>query len=314
MKKIIYIVAKTLHLVLPNYILMNFLAFIQTIPILRKLVLFFDPNLIRKNVNFDMPEKLIFLRNSNWNLKVNSSDHIGFRSYLKNEPFEMAIYKLADKIHPSGRRIIIDIGANIGSASIPICKKYGYELIAIEASKCNIPLLAENVLNNELKARILPYALVDEVREDYITIFINKGNTGANSLLEKWNPSLSTNYAKRLEYVPTKTLDQIIKEEKIDVGSVLITKIDVEGMEEAVLSGAIEFLAVNDAPIIFEYRLDAVRKYLDKDMQRILDIFKSFDYLLYVLTDDGSVANFDPGLSYENIIAIKQGHELEYLM
>jgi FkbM family methyltransferase len=313
MKKLLLTFSKACHFVLPNYILMNMLVFLKHIPILRKYVLFFDPNNIRKYLPFELPERHIFLRDKSWNLLVNSRDHIGFRSYIKNEPFEMAIYKLAQKISPLGRYIIIDIGANIGSASVPVCAKYGYQLLAIEASKSNIPLLSKNVLNNELKAKILPYALVDEVREDYIKLFINNGNTGANSLLEEWNPSLTTNKAKRIEYVPTKTFDQIIKEEKVDVGSVLMTKIDVEGMEEAVLKGSIEFLAVNDAPIILEYRLDAVRKYQDKDMQGVLDIFERFDYSLYALTDEGSIMNFNPSLSYENIIAIKRGYELEGL-
>lgn len=313
MKKLLLTFAKACHFVLPNYILMNMLVFLKHIPILRKSVSFFDPNNIRKYLPFELPERHIFLRDKSWNLLVNSRDHIGFRSYIKNEPFEMAIYKLAQKISPLGRYIIIDIGANIGSASVPVCAKYGYQLLAIEASKSNLPLLASNVLNNELKAKILPYALVDEVREDYIKLFINKGNTGANSLLEEWNPSLTTNEAKLIEYVPTKTFDQIIKEEKVDVGSVLMTKIDVEGMEEAVLKGSIEFLAVNDAPIILEYRLDAVRKYQDKDMRGVLDIFERFDYSLYALTDEGSIMNFNPSLSYENIIAIKRGYELEGL-
>ena len=253
------------------------------------------------------------MREKSWNLLVNSRDHIGFISYMKNEPFEMAIYKLAQKIPSSGRYVIVDIGANIGSASVPACAKYGYQLLAIEASKSNLPLLAKNVLNNELKAKILPYALVDEVREDFIKLFINKGNTGANSLIEEWNPSIKTNKANRIEYVPTKTFDQIIKEEKVDVGSVLMTKLDVEGMEEAVLKGSTEFLAVNDAPIILEYRLDAVQRYQDKDMQGILDIFERFDYSLYALTDEGSIINFNPSLSYENIIAIKRGYGLESL-
>jgi FkbM family methyltransferase len=309
MRKLLFGLAKVCHIVCPNYILMNSLVFLKHVPILNKCVDFFDPNAIRKNVIFELTERVIFLRDKSWNLLVNSRDHIGFRSYIKNQPFEMSIYKLVPKISSSGRCIVIDIGANIGSASVPVCAKYGYQLLAIEASKSNLPLLARNVLNNELKAKILPYALVDQVRDDYIKLFINNGNTAANSLLEKWNPSLTTNKAKRFEYVPTKTFDQIIKEEKVDVGSVLITKIDVEGMEEAVLKGSIEFLAVNDAPIILEYRLDAVQKYQGKDMRGILDILERFDYSLYALTDEGSIMDFNPGRSYENIIAIKRGYE-----
>lgn len=242
MKKILFEIAKVCHKVLPNLILMNSLVLLMRIPVLRKAVGFFDPNEIRKNTTFELPERLIFLRDKSWNLLVNSRDHIGFKSYIGNEPFEMSIYKLAPKISSSDRYIIIDIGANIGSASVPVCAKYGYELLAIEASKSNLPLLAKNVLNNSLKAKILPYALVDQVTNDYVKLFINDGNMGANSLIEKWNPSIKTNKARRFEYVPTKTFDQLIKEEKLDVSSVLITKIDIEGWENRFSRALLNFL------------------------------------------------------------------------
>lgn len=76
---------------------MNSLVFLTHIPILRRSISFFDPNELRKNVTFDLPERLILLRDKSWNLLVNSRDHIGFRSYIRNEPFEMAIYKLAPR-------------------------------------------------------------------------------------------------------------------------------------------------------------------------------------------------------------------------
>tara|TARA_Y100000389_G_scaffold134821_1_gene132303 strand:+ start:517 stop:1461 length:945 start_codon:yes stop_codon:yes gene_type:complete len=313
MRKLIFMFTRACHSILPNYILLNSLVLLSKIPILDRLVFLFDPNVIRKNINFDLPDSPISLRDKRWNLLVNSRDHIGFRSYLRNEPFEMAIYKLAQRIPSSGRNLIIDIGANIGTASVPVCAKYGYELLAIEASKINLPLLASNILNNKLKAKILQYALVDELMQDYIKLFINKGNTGANSLLKEWNPSIRKNKVEYIEYVPTKTLDQIVIEEKVDIGSVLITKIDVEGMEEAVLKGSIEFLTANEAPILLEYRADVIKKYLDTDMQGVLDIFERFDYSIYALTGEGSIIDFNPRISYENIVAIKRGYKIDCL-
>lgn len=309
MSRLLYRFAKVCHTVCPNYILLNLLSFLQHIPVLRKAVVFFDPNAIRKHVPFELPERLIFLRDKNYNFLVNSREHIGFRSYLRNEPFEMSLFKLAPKISSPGKYIIIDIGAHNGAASVPVCAKYGYELLAIEASKSNLPLLARNVLNNGLKARILPYALIDEEMDDYMKMFTNDGNTGTNSLDERWSPSVTKNKARRVEYVPTKTFDQLIKEEKIDVGSVLMTKIDVEGMEESVLKGAIEFLSVNDAPIILEYLPHKVQRLLGKDVRGILEIFERHDYSIHALTNEGSMIHFNPSCSYENIIAIKRGYE-----
>ena len=90
----------------------------------------------------------------------------------------------------------------------------------MEASKQNLALLSNNIFINNLKAKIVQCALVDVVTNNYLKLDINDGNTGANSLIENWNPSLATKKIKQEEFVPTKTLDQIILEERIDVNSV----------------------------------------------------------------------------------------------
>ncbi len=274
----------------------------------------FDPNTIRKSIAFNLGQKPIFLRNKCWNLVVDSRDHIGFVSYMRNEPFEMAVYNLVEQFAPSNRRLIVDIGANIGSASVPVCRKHGYELVAVEASKTNLPLLSTNILNNGLKAKIIPCALVESVTQEFLSLHINRGNTGANSLIKGWNPSVGEQEQAEAEHVPAKTLDQIIEDEQIKIETIVVTKIDVEGMEAAVLRGGIKFLTKNVAPVIFEYRLDAVKKYASSDLTEVLTLFEKFDYCIRGLTPDGGVTDFNPSQSYENVVAIKQGHELEKIV
>ena len=45
--------------------------------------------------------------------------------------------------------------------------------------------------------------------ENYIKLYINEGNTGANSLSSQWNPSVNLDDKRLVEYVPCKTFDEI---------------------------------------------------------------------------------------------------------
>ena len=71
--------------------------------------------------------------------------------------------------------VLLDIGANIGHASIPICKELSCSLIAVEASKENASLLLKNINLNNIKAEVLVSALVSpEFKENYIKVIYKK--------------------------------------------------------------------------------------------------------------------------------------------
>ena len=106
---------------------------------------------------------------------------------MKNEPFEMSVFHVAKNMGLTKDDCILDIGANIGHASIPICKELSCSLIAVEAKE-NASLLLKNINLNNIKAEVLVSALVSpEFKEDYIKLYIRNGNR-ANSLLKKMEP------------------------------------------------------------------------------------------------------------------------------
>ena len=108
-------------------------------------------------------------------LYVDLNDHIGFQSFIKNEPFEMSVFHVAKNLGLDKDDYILDIGANIGHASIPICKKLSCNLIAVEASKDNASLLLRNIKLNNIKAEVLVSALVSpEFREKIYQIIYKK--------------------------------------------------------------------------------------------------------------------------------------------
>ena len=311
-RKLAVYIARAIHSIIPANILLPILRNLFKVPYLgRKIVSCFDPNTIRKYIFFDLSSKEMEFNFKNLKLQVNIRDHIGYRTYITGEPFEMAVYHLTNKLKPSGRTIIIDIGANIGTASVPACVDNNFELIAIEPSKENLSQLLKNIFINGIKAKIYCCALVDKVTENYIKLFINKGNTGANSLSSSWNPSVNLDDNRLVEFVPCKTFDEIFFENNIDIKKIIIIKIDVEGVEEAVLSGSRKFLELNTAPILLEYRNDIMQRDLNSNLNNVYNLLNGLDYEIYSIDKNYLLDKFIPTNSYENIVAIKRNSNLK---
>ena len=308
--KIPFFLGKLAHIVLPNYIFLPFLTAIKKIPYGSKFVMCFDPNLIRKVCQFNLKPREFKLRGKDWKLILNIRDHIGFISYLKQKPFEMNVYHIVNKLQENKRNIVIDIGANVGTASIPICAIKNYELIAVEPSKENASILLKNIFLNNLRSKIYICALGEKTDSKYTKLFINKGNTGANSIIKGWNPSVNYLDSQQFEYVESKSFDQIIDQGRVEIDKVLVVKIDVEGMEELVLRGSCNFLKLNTDPIILEYRRDMFLNYLDKDLINIIEFLENYGYSIYSLNENGNLGYFDSTKKYENIIALKNDSPL----
>ena len=129
-------------------------------------------------------------------------------------------------------------------------------------------------------------------------------------MFKEWNPSVQSLDSQQFEYVESKSFDQIIDQGKVEIDNVLAVKIDVEGMEELVLRGSCNFLKLNTAPIILEYRRDMFLNYLEKDLNNIIDFLESYEYSIYSLNENGNLGNFDSTKKYENIIALKNDSPL----
>ena len=76
-------------------------------------------------------------------------------------------------------------------------------------------------------------------------------------------------------------------------------------MEELVLRGSSNFLKLNTAPIILEYRRDIILNYLKKDLNSFTEFLEDYEYSIYSLNENGNLGNFDSTKTYENIIALK---------
>jgi len=237
---------------------------------------------------------------------VDVNDHIGYRMAITNVPFERSLEFLNDALGESEKKTILDIGAHIGSASIPVCATNHLKLIAFEASKKTAELLQRNVSRNSVEAQIFQVAVVDEDHGENITFKANLGNEGANSIYSAWNPGIREN--DLFESVPSMSLDGLSR--FFSTPEIKLVKIDVEGAEELVFKGGRNFLGENDAPIVFEYRLDGVSRYLGYNLDNVVSLLSEAGYRLFALQKAPfRFSSFVPHMSYENVVALKPDTE-----
>lgn len=156
---------------------------------------------------------------------------------------------------------IIDVGANIGTHSIALASRFPHsEVVAFEPQSLAFSLLAANVLVART-ANVYPRNLgcaecekLVHVTPDYESM---GWNIGAFSLLNAPEGRSGT------LPMPLVALDNIEFRRRVQ-----FLKIDVEGMEEAVLAGAVRMIARDRPLIYFELleieRLSAAREMLTK--------------------------------------------------
>jgi FkbM family methyltransferase len=224
---------------------------------------FFDPNNLRKKIDFRLPERLITLHLQSppggraESYVVNINDHIGHRLFMDGK-WDETILNISEIISIHEADILLDIGANIGAVSIPVALKTGCEVIAIEASPMNSSILLKNISLNKVKFHTHNICAVNKYlmqNSDYIKIYNNRGNSGGNSIHQNWNQNADG--GQDFEFSKTALMDLLLSE--ADLNRIKLIKIDVEGAELALLQGFSKISEIN-APIIFEYRIDLMKR------------------------------------------------------
>jgi FkbM family methyltransferase len=175
--------------------------------------------------------------------------------------------------------VFVDVGANIGSFTLPVAKSLGAggRVIAIEPSPTIFPYLKRNVdLNGLSNISLAQCAASDTDLQEVPFYEAPIDNFGMGSLGAQFNG----------ESIPviTRTLDSILSEHGVD--RVTLIKVDVEGFEMGVFKGAEKLLNGPDAPlIVFEFcdwAEDRVPGGQRGNAQRVL---KDYGYRIWKLHD-----------------------------
>lgn len=200
--------------------------------------------LFKKQINSRTEKKVSGKFNCVYTLP-NIKENVAFNIFI-NGIYEEDTFRFLKLMVPQNA-LFLDLGANIGSISIPLCKsRTDVKVFGVEASPWVMRYLAANIRDNGLESRISThnYALFDK---DNVTLPFHspKAFFGQGSL----SVASRTEDCIEVEGVRLDTLLQ-----RNDVQKVDFLKIDIEGFEYFAFKGAEKLLSSSNAPdILFEF-------------------------------------------------------------
>jgi FkbM family methyltransferase len=166
-----------------------------------------------------------------------------------------------------------DIGANIGSITLPVCKlRQDIRAVCIEASPRVYGYLQQNVRNNQIENCTLINNAVDEEAGKEVRFYSQKELYGTGSM--------SAVFTDEYEQVNTVTVDSLMS--KLSIKRIDFIKIDIEGYEYFAFNGGQQHLSSPDAPdILFEYIDWAERQARNLALGSAQELLMKFGYKIY---------------------------------
>jgi FkbM family methyltransferase len=231
----------------------------------------------------------------------NLKEAIAFDIYA-NGIYEQETHDFLFKSLPPNA-VLLDLGTNIGSITIPLCKRRpDVKSYCVEAAPWIVDFLSRNIeINNLQNVTILHRALHMKDDESF-KFFSPKEEFGKGSL--------SPVYTKEGIDVVTITVDSLIQKWKLN--KVDFIKIDIEGYEYYAFKGAENLLKKEDAPVILFEFADWAENLATGinvgDAQRIL---KDYGYNLYIFNEDQSLTPLNDILTKGNLMLFAKKGELQ---
>lgn len=199
--------------------------------------------------------------------------------------FEQVLIKIANEIlkaHENG--VVIDIGGNIGTFTIPLAKQFpNIKFNVYEPQRIIYYQLCANIIINSLdNVYAYEYGISDKEQELLIELpdYSKEGNIGAFSLDPETRENqyeVSTKGSQ--EYIITTTLDSL------NIKDIKLIKIDVEGMELAVIRGALKTLIDNEYPPIF-FEAWTFKEWFQPKRKELIEFLESLGYKITQLGEN----------------------------
>lgn len=265
---------KKIYINFVNFLVVNFIK-----------ILIFLKNKIRRirKIEFEYFSKKYKLYDNKYFFIIFGKDKFISRETYINGPHDYHLFKTSRRLLNKKIKYLIDVGANIGTFSIPPIKDGLLEkCIAIEPVKNIYNILNMNILLNEVDNKISAYDYVisDKVKEN-VSLSLNKDNYGDNRF------AVISSKKKKFKVVK---LDHFVK--KFNSKNLLI-KIDVQGFEDKVLIGAKKFI-LKKVPLIIEFDQNFLKK---KNSYKIIKLLKkNYEYFYNIDNKDlkkNSINNFE---------------------
>ena len=209
-------------------------------------------------------------------MAVYAHDHIGLCIYTdgfyERELLEAAFEFLRPALKDAEQACALDVGANIGNHAI-FFAKYFKQIHAFEANPFTFQLLK---FNAQFHDNIIPYDFGLGERTESLPMYEVPGNYGASSASHKTDNSDSGIAVK------IRRLDDM----QAQLSDVYLVKVDVEGMEYAVLKGGLKIVTKNRPIILFEQHSADFSGAKSGGGTKVMSLLKELGYRFCWLEDD----------------------------
>lgn len=208
--------------------------------------------------------------------KVASEHDLIAKHLIANGEYEPEIVEIAANLILYNPGCVLDIGANIGTFTIPLANHFGHrEFHCFEVQPKIFDLLSENIRLNKL-TNVTPHSFgfADHTEHLKITVpdYSRELNVGAFSLDKevRENQYEVTTQGEEVE-IYIRPLDTC------HLPPIGLIKIDAEGMEQAILAGGMFTLRENNfPPLIFESW--TWKPWFEQRMRSLLAMVEMFGY------------------------------------
>jgi len=192
------------------------------------------------------------------------------RYFFSHGSWAPGLQYLIRTLFANGPGTFVDVGANIGLTTIPIAKDNSkIDLYAFEPESNNYLFLRKNIIANgiELKIKTLNLALFSE--DCTLDMELSENNMGDHRVRKQSISIPRSDYfneeSRSTVKIQARRLDGVFKAQ--DLVKPIILKVDTQGAEVQVFSGAINFLSEVDYLIV---------EYWPYGLQRMGDTTDSF--------------------------------------
>lgn len=161
-------------------------------------------------------------------------------------------FRLTDKYYGKVGNIFLDIGANIGTTSIYVKKKYSnLNVIAFEPSKSNFKMLRMNcILNDTEDINLVNIGLGNKSETVSFTYVPNNPGDCAVSGKAGYAGNDEIEYVENVEI---KTLDEYLSENNISNDDIGYIWMDTQGFEKEIFEGAKKLFKSRKIPMLSEF-------------------------------------------------------------
>ncbi|MGI8780929.1 MAG: FkbM family methyltransferase [Solirubrobacteraceae bacterium] len=145
-----------------------------------------------------------------------------------------------------GRRILLEIGANIGTGAVEAIHRHGFErVLAFEPEPENFKVLRMNAILNGVEDRIETIQAAISDTDGTAVLQVSSRNSGAHSLSGGEVRAIGT------VEVPTLSFDGMVDRGQLDADAASLLWMDIEGYEIHALMGGRSLLE-RSVPVVME--------------------------------------------------------------